>query len=214
MKNSFRHCFNNALVHYQLWLVEVEMMRMTNAFQGSVGNPNPNTTPGPASATALDDSVRTDGIQSEEKAPKLDKKSLIDAHHYHNAHSAPTFSTPNLPSDYLQSRCPCCFGGSSVGTSGLQADCIISLNANFQLKQIWDYDQCQGVKNLSFPGGHDPKMVLPFTIEVPCLDTKLWQSKLEAMWGSKKRKRTRNPVEQDEPEVDTVAKESVRTQPD
>ena len=72
-------------------------------------------------------------------------------------------------------------------------------------KQIWDYDQCWGVKNLSLPGGHDPKMVLPFTIEVPHLDAKLWQSKLEAMWGSKKRKHTRNPAEQDEPEVDMVA---------
>src|SRR6266478_9501132 len=48
-------------------------------------------------------------------------------------------------------------------------------------------------------------MVSPFTIEVPHAHAKLWESKLEAMWGSKKRKCTRNAAVQDELQVDMIA---------
>ena len=171
----------------------------------SAGNFNPNVAPVLASATALDDPVRADEILSEGKALTPNEKSLIDGCCYCNVHSALPFSTSNLPSDYLQSRCPCCFGGSSARASGLQVDCIISLDANFQLKWIWDYDQCPGAKGLSLQGGCDPEMVSPFTIEVPHAHAKLWESKLEAMWGSKKRKCTRNVAVQDELEVDMIA---------
>src|SRR5260221_4115487 len=71
----------------------------------------------------------------------LDKLTPIDACQYCNAHDPPNFVAPDLPSNYLRSRCPCCFGGSAAAASGLQVDCIVSLDANFQLKQIWGYDQ-------------------------------------------------------------------------
>src|SRR5260370_14664055 len=121
MEHSFCCHFSNALIHYQLLiqLVEAEMMHMTNGLQASAGNFNPNVAPVSASVTALDDPVRADEILSEGKAPTPDEKSPIDGCHYHNAHSPLTFSTSNLPSDYLQSRCPCCFGGSSARASGL-----------------------------------------------------------------------------------------------
>src|SRR5260221_14665241 len=65
----------------------------------------------------------------------LDELTPIDACQYCNAHDLPNFVAPDLPSDYLRSRCPCCFGGSAAAASGLQVDCIVSLDANFQLKQ-------------------------------------------------------------------------------
>src|SRR5258708_17268815 len=73
--------------------------------------------------------------------PTLDKLTPIDAHQYCNAHDLPNFVAPDLPSDYLPSRCPCCFGGSAAAASGLQVDCIVSLHPNFHLKQIQDHDQ-------------------------------------------------------------------------
>src|SRR5260370_17747783 len=73
----------------------------------------------------------------------LDELTPIDAHQYCNAHDPPNFVAPDLPSDYLHSRCPCCFGGSAAAAAlGLQVDCIFSLDANFHLKQIQASDQC------------------------------------------------------------------------
>src|SRR5258708_7233872 len=91
----------------------------------------------------------------------------MHAHQYCNACNPPNFVAPDLPSDYLHSRCPCCFGGSAAAALGLQVDCIVSLDANFQLKQIWDYDQCAAFRGQKLPGSQDPKMTLPLTIEVP-----------------------------------------------
>src|SRR5260221_9202558 len=82
---------------------------------------------------------------------------------YCNARNLPNFVAPDLPSDYLCSRCPCCFGGSAAAASGLQVDCIVSLDANFQLKRIWDYDQCAAFRGQKLPGSQDPKMTSPLT---------------------------------------------------
>src|SRR5258708_10593194 len=88
----------------------------------------------------------------------LDKLTPIDAHQYCNAHNPPNFVAPDLPSNYLCSRCPCCFGGSAAAALGLQVDCIVSLDANFQLKQIWDYDQWAAFRVQQLPGSQGPKM--------------------------------------------------------
>src|SRR5258708_36690401 len=97
----------------------------------------------------------------------LDKLTSIDACQYCNACNLPNFAAPDLPSDYLHSRCPCCFGGSAAAASGLQVDCIVSLDANFQLKQIWDYDQCAAFRVQKLPGSQAPKMTSPLTFEMP-----------------------------------------------
>ena len=104
---------------------------------------------------------------------------------------------PDLPSDYLCSRCPSCFGGSAAAL-GLQVDCIVSLDANFQLKQIQDYDQCGAFRGQKLPGSQDPKMTSPLTIKVPHCYAEVWKCKLEEMHlGLKKHKR--DETEQHEP---------------
>src|SRR5260221_8471861 len=124
--HSFCHHFNNVLIHYQMLiqLVEAEMTWMTNGV-----NPSASSDEAATGTTAA-------GI-----TPTLDKLTPIDACQYCNACDLPNFVAPDLPSDYLCSTCRCCFGGSAAAASGLQVDCIVSLDANFQLKQIWDYDQ-------------------------------------------------------------------------
>src|SRR5258708_4836845 len=130
--HSFCCHFNNALVHYQMLiqLVEAEMTRMTNGVHPS----------------ASSDEAAT-GTTAAGITPTLDKLTPIDARQYCNAHDLPNFVAPDLPSNYLHSRCPCCFGGSAAAALGLQVDCIVSLDANFQLKRIQDYDQCAEVKS-------------------------------------------------------------------
>src|SRR5258707_6566566 len=66
----------------------------------------------------------------------LDELTPIDAHQYCNAHDPPNFAAPDLPSNYLRSRCPCCFGGSASAASGLQVDCIVYLDSNVQLSEV------------------------------------------------------------------------------
>src|SRR5258705_5064654 len=130
--------------------------------------------------------------------PTLDKLTPIDARQYCNAHDLPNFVAPDLPSNYLHSRCPCCFGGSAGAASGLQVDCIVSLDANFQLKQIWDYDQCAAFRGQKLPGSQDPKMTSPLTIEVPHCYAEEWKCKLEEMCSGPK-KHKRDEMEQHEP---------------
>src|SRR5258708_6978852 len=151
--HSFCCCFNNALVHYQMLiqLVEAEMTQMTNGVH----------------PLASSDEAAT-GTTAAGITLTLDELTPIDARQYYNAHDLPNFVAPDLPSNYLHSRCPCCFGGSAAAASGLQVHCIVSLDANFQLKRIWDYDQCAAFRGQKLPGSQDPKMTSPLTIEVPC----------------------------------------------
>ena len=181
--HSFCHHFNNVLIHYQMLirLVEAEMTRMTNGVHPS----------------ASSDEAAT-GTTAAGITPTLDKLTPIDAHQYCNACDLPNFAAPDLPSDYLHSRCPCCFGGSAAAALGLQVDCIVSLDANFQLKQIQDYDQHAAFRGQKLPGSQDPKMTLPLTIEVPHCYAEEWKCKLEEMRSGPK-KCKRDEMEQHEP---------------
>src|SRR5260370_31561882 len=131
--NSFCHHFNNALVHYQLLvhLVEAEMKHMTDELCPTIDPSKSVTTFGPLSRMAgcpdtsslvvsLGASGVLPGLDSMSLAPvaglwtpnpKLDETTPIAKWNYSNAHKALKFSVPGLPSDYLHSRCPCCFGG-------------------------------------------------------------------------------------------------------
>src|SRR5258708_12791566 len=72
----------------------------------------------------------------------IDESTPIDGRKYQNAHQPPTFSfDPKVPSNYLHSKCPCCFRSSFTLRSQLSAHCIVSFDANFQLKCIKDYNQ-------------------------------------------------------------------------
>src|SRR5258707_1838885 len=123
--HSFCHHFNNVLVHYQMLirLVEAEMTWMTNGVHPS----------------ASSDEAAT-GTTAAGITPTLDELTPIDACQYCNACNPPNFVAPDLPSDYLRSRGPCCFGGPAAAASGLRVDSSVSLDANFHLTRIWDYD--------------------------------------------------------------------------
>src|SRR5260221_2165558 len=113
------HChFNNALMHYQMLirLVDAEMGQMVNAIH-------------------CDDMIPPFPIMLDESTP-------INGRKYQNAHQPPTFSfDPKVPSNYLCSKCPCCFRSSFTLRSQLSAHSIISFDANCQLKHIKDYAQ-------------------------------------------------------------------------
>ena len=159
--NSFCHHFSNALVHYQLLIriIDTKVNCMADfvpipatllspgvaltaeASQGMLSNLNslsatPDSINAPAEAHITPMNSANSNIHI-----SLDEYTLIDERQYWNAHSSPIFSYHDLPSDYLCARCPCCFGSASSINSGLLANCIISFNANFQLKKIRDHDQ-------------------------------------------------------------------------
>src|SRR5258705_10872601 len=145
--DSLRHRFNNALMHYQMLirLVDAEMGQMVNAI------------PSPSQNQHCYDMIPLFPIMLDESTP-------IDGRKYQNAHQPPTFSfDPKAPSNYLCSKCPCCFGSSFTLRSQLSAHCIVSFDANFQLKHIKDYDQRFARTK---PGFQDPEMMSPLTMEV------------------------------------------------
>src|SRR5258708_3241155 len=107
----------------------------------------------------------------------LDESTPIDGRKYQNAHQPPTFSfDPKAPSNYLCSKCPCCFGSSFTLRSQLSAHCIISFDANFQLKHIKDYDQRFAHTK---PGFQDPEMMSLLTMEVSWVYAEGWKKKVE-----------------------------------
>src|SRR5258708_35521634 len=99
-------------MHYQMLirLVEAEMTQMTNGVH----------------PLASSDEAAT-GTTAAGITPTLDKLTPIGARQYCNACNLPNFVAPDLPSNYLHSRCPCCFGGSATAPLGLQVDWIVCL---------------------------------------------------------------------------------------
>src|SRR5260370_6112604 len=80
--------------------------------------------------------------------------------------------------------------------STLSAHCIISFDANFQLKHIRDYNQrFPGTK----PRSQDPEMMSPLTMEISWVYAEGWKKKVEEVWqpshkaGTKKSKSWRDP---------------------
>ena len=162
--NLFCCHFNNVLVHYQLLIriVNTKVNHMADsvpisatllspgaallaeASQGTVPNPDSlSATPDsvPHSINAPDEAHITPMNSTNSKIHvSLDECTLIDERQYRNAHSSPIFSRHDVPSDYLHAMCPCCFGSTSSINSKLLANCIISFDANFQLKKIRDHD--------------------------------------------------------------------------
>src|SRR5258708_3779020 len=134
-------------MHYQMLiqLVNAEMGQMVNAI------------PSPSQNQHCDDMIPPFPIMLDESTP-------INGRKYQNAHQPPPFSfDPKVPSNYLHSKCPCCFGSSFTLRSQLSAHCIVSFDANFQLKRIKDYDWRFAHTK---PGFQDPEMMSPLTMEV------------------------------------------------
>src|SRR5258705_13903923 len=129
-----------------------------------------NAIPSPSQNQHCDDMIPPFPITLGESTP-------IDGRKYENVHQPPTFSfNPKVPSNYLHSKCPCCFGSSFTLRSQLSAHCIISFDANFQLKCIKDYDWRFAHTK---PGFQDPEMMSPLTMEVSWVYAEGWKKKVE-----------------------------------
>src|SRR5260370_27832696 len=160
---------------------------MAEATQGMLSNPNSHSaTPDSINAPAEAHITPTNSANSNIHI-SLDEYTLIDERQYQNAHSSPIFSYHDLPSDYLHARCLCCFGSASSINSGLLANCIISFNANFQLKKIRDHDCHPQYRDSNQPGSPDPKMMSPQMMEVPCSYAEKWEGKVSELCQSKQK---------------------------
>src|SRR5260370_19613912 len=89
--------------------------------------------------------------------------------------------------------------------STLSADCIISFDANFQLKHIRDYDwRFPGTK----PGSQDPEMMSPLTMEILWVDAEGWKKKVEEVWQPSCKAGTKQSGSQRDPE-DAVGRDKI-----
>src|SRR5260370_38139748 len=81
--------------------------------------------------------------------------------------------------------------------SMLSAHCIISFDANFQLKHIRDYDRrFPGTK----PGSQDPEMMSPLTMEISQVYAEGWKKKVEEVWQPSHKAGTKQSGSQRDPE--------------
>src|SRR5260370_7470636 len=112
---------------------------LAEASQGTVPNPDSlSATPDsvPHSINAPDEAHITPTNSTNSKIHvSLDECTPIDERQYQNAHLSPIFSHHDVPSDYLFARCLRCFGSPSSINPELLTNCIISFDANFQLKK-------------------------------------------------------------------------------
>ena len=86
---------------------------------------------------------------------------------------APLPSLSGTPSEYLRSRCPLCFGGTNSLSPELLAQCIVCLDANFQLKWKFDHDMRKGREGQR--GLRDPQCFSPHTIILERAFVEHWQ---------------------------------------
>ncbi|KAF9503945.1 hypothetical protein BS47DRAFT_1309035 [Hydnum rufescens UP504] len=85
-------------------------------------------------------------------------------------------NTRSVPSDYLRSRCPLCFGG-DVSGGGKLPDFFLCLDACFAIRRNKDYDRRPGHKKQ--PGIQDPCIVPPGTRELPRSFLEIWKARVE-----------------------------------
>ena len=110
-------------------------------------------------------------------APQLDETTPVNEQEYPNAQNTATLpSDRNVPSTYLQTRCPLCFGSNNSESGNLKVDTIVCLDANFQLKCQQDLDRHAG--HWGETGSQDPFVVSPRTIELLQKDLEAWEAKI------------------------------------
>jgi len=164
--DSLRRRFASALAQYQVLVrvVNQEMSAIVDSCRGqALSNkggssrtesqvvredvPNPTNSPD----EGCEDNIRMLDVDT----PILERK-------YNNAHDStgPYYHNDEVPSLYLRSRCPLCFGGSEA--VGLPLQAIVCIDANFQLKRNRDKDLRKEHKGET--GSRDPLVVSPQTI--------------------------------------------------
>ena len=180
MHDSLRHCFANALIHYQLLIQEVdaEVQHLAHVTLRSVD-----------SETDLDDDEL--GVLRLDESTPLKSHKYINAQHTTSipkeaplADSSPALlpSSSGTPSEYLQSRCPLCFGGTNSLSPELLAQCIICLDVNFQLKRKFNHDMQKGREGQR--GLRDPQCLSLHTIILEQAFVEHWQDITEKVYLS------------------------------
>ena len=175
MHNSLQCHFTNALLHYQILVeevgAEVQHLAFLSLQLANVGAARP-----------LEKDAEPNVVL------RLDESTPLESHKYINAQhttfipkeiplagpsSTPLPSSSRTPSEYLWSRCPLCFGGINSISSELLTQCIMCLNANFQLKQKFDCDMRNGREGQK--GFRDPQYLSPHTIILEQAFVEYWQ---------------------------------------
>ena len=157
--DSLRRRFASALAQYQVLVrvVNQEMSAIINSCRGRSSSGRR------TEAQAVCDDHPALTVEGSESIRGLDVKTPIPERKYPNIHNSvsPHRNGDNeLPSLYLQSRCPSCFGGAQ--TLGLPFQAIVCIDANFQLKRNRDKDRRKDHKGET--GSRDPLIVSPQTI--------------------------------------------------
>jgi hypothetical protein len=179
--------FSNALLHYQILVQEVdaEVQRLARVSL-QLANADATCPAGKDADPAVsisDDVTDNDNVLG---ALKLNETTPLEAWKYLNARhttSIPT-DTPSAhpsclppssetPSEYLRSRCPLCFGGTNTVSPELLAQCIVCLDANFQLKRKFDRDMRDGRDGQR--GSRDPQYLSPHSIILEQVFVEYWR---------------------------------------
>ncbi len=179
MHNSLRCHFTNALLHYQILVeevgAEVQHLAFLSLQLANVGAAQP----------LEKDAEPNVALRLDESTP-LESCKYINAQHttfipkeipLAGPSSTPLPSLSRTPSEYLWSRCPLCFGGINSISSELLTQCIMCLDANFQLKQKFGHDMHNGREGQK--GSRDPRYLLPHTIILEWAFVEYWQDVTE-----------------------------------
>ncbi|KAF9507794.1 hypothetical protein BS47DRAFT_1366398 [Hydnum rufescens UP504] len=163
--DSFRHCFANALAHYQqlvelVELVDAEVEKLVDHLRGQ-SHVSPHS---PISMSAS----------------QLDVNTPVNKRYYSNAQgTVDTVTICDCPSIYLQSWCPLCFGSNNAEIGGLMVDSIVCIDANFQLKRQQDLDRRVGYQGET--GTQDPHITSPRMIELSQEALEAWEQKVQGI---------------------------------
>ncbi|KAF9504623.1 hypothetical protein BS47DRAFT_1401204 [Hydnum rufescens UP504] len=139
---------------------------------------------------------------SESNIHQLDTDTPIPERKYNNAHkrAGPYHcGDDELPSLYLQSCCPLCFGGSQ--TIGLPLQAIVCIDANFQLKRNRDKDLRKDHKGET--GSRDPLIASPRTVLLDQSQVDIMEARVNELRPSRSKGRAERKRKADEVDDDT-----------
>lgn len=182
--DSLRRRFAGALAQYQVLVrvVNQEMLAVVDSCRGQALSSNCGSSL-TESQTVHEDTLSSTipAVESSESnIHELDVDTPIPDRKYNNAHNStgPYFhGDDEVPSLYLQSCCPLCFGGSQ--TTGLSLQAIVCLDANFQLKRNRDKDLRKEHKGET--GSRDPLIVSPRTILLDQSQVDVMEARVNAL---------------------------------
>ncbi|KAF9521028.1 hypothetical protein BS47DRAFT_1255798, partial [Hydnum rufescens UP504] len=204
--DSLRRRFATALAQYQVLVrvINQEMSAVVESCRGQVLSAK-----GDGSATEsqviCEDTLNPANPAiggSESNIHQLDTDTPIPERKYNNAHkhAGPYHcGDDELPSLYLQSCCPLCFGGSQ--TIGLPLQAIVCIDANFQLKRNRDKDLRKDHKGET--GSQDPLIASPRTVLLDQSQVDIMEARVNELRPSRSKGRAERKRKADEVDDDT-----------